>query len=338
MELIRADCVRIAGMAEKNRKNAYISVDIEHTESVYYMITNTAINHAIDYILEHINEEQLSVDMVAAHCNFSKFYFSRLFKAEIGESIYAFIKRLKLEQSAFRLKTQPSRSITEICYDYGYSSSNYSSAFRQQYQMAPMSFRKEIYRNTIQHAFFHKAEHEIESFADCDKKITIKELPDFFVIYERRIGNYHCLSDNWNHFLQKYRDFLTNDTLFLERTFDDPSITNQDGCLYDICISMDKERIFEYTKSYMQSNASYAAPYKLQNHLLDNTCTIQGGKCIVYPFKGHAKYIFAAYQTIFCVWLPQTQYQLDNRCGFDIYHYVDFPTMYMELDICIPIK
>ena len=34
------------------------------------MITNETINHAIDYILRHINEE-LSVGDVASHCHFS---------------------------------------------------------------------------------------------------------------------------------------------------------------------------------------------------------------------------------------------------------------------------
>lgn len=77
------------------------------------MIKNETINHAIDYILQHINEE-LSVDDVAAYCHFSKYHFSRMFKEETGESVYAFIKRLKLEQSAFRLKVEPNRTVTDI--------------------------------------------------------------------------------------------------------------------------------------------------------------------------------------------------------------------------------
>lgn len=41
------------------------------------MIINETVNHAIDYILQHINED-VSVDDVAAHCHFSKYYFRRL--------------------------------------------------------------------------------------------------------------------------------------------------------------------------------------------------------------------------------------------------------------------
>lgn len=276
-------------------------------------INNEAVNRAVDYILQHINEE-ISVADVATHCHFSQFYFSRMFKEEMGESIYAFIKRLKLEQSAFRLKIEPDKRVTDIGYDFGYSPSNYSSVFRQQYQVNPVAFRKDIYRRTLHHPFFHKREEELESFEECNRKIKIKEVPDFFVLYERRIGNYHDLSIDWGSFLEKYQELITNRTIFLERTFDDPSITDMDGCIYDICMTIDS--VCD----------------------LENTCVIQGGKCAVYPFKGLAKHIYAAYQVIFQKWLPQSGYELDSRCGFDIYHLVDSDSMYMELDICLPIR
>ena len=96
---------------------------------------------AVGYILEHVGES-LTVDQVADHCHFSKFYFSRRFKAETGESPYAFIRRARLETSAFRLKTEPDRSVTDIGWDYGYSSSNYSTVFRQRFGARPVEFRK----------------------------------------------------------------------------------------------------------------------------------------------------------------------------------------------------
>lgn len=276
------------------------------------MITNQIINHAIDYILQHINEE-LSVDDVAAQCHFSKYYFSRMFKEQTGESVYAFIRRLKLEQSAFRLKVEPDRAVTDIGYDFGYSPSNYSWMFRKQYQTNPVDFRRKSYERALRHPFYHATRSHMETFEECDRKIVIKNVPDYYVVYERRIGNYRSLSGQWNEFIKKYQDYVTGNTLFLERTFDDPSITDTDGCLYDICMSVDEDC------------------------QLENTCTIEGGRCAVYTYKGLARYIYAAYQTIFTVWLPHTRYRLDNRSGFDIYRKVDSSTDYMELDICMPI-
>ena len=43
------------------------------------MITSEAVNRAIDYILEHL-EEDLSLEKVAMHCHFSKYYFFLIYK------------------------------------------------------------------------------------------------------------------------------------------------------------------------------------------------------------------------------------------------------------------
>lgn len=306
------------------------------------MITNEAVNRAIDYILQHIHEE-LSVDDVAAYCHFSKYHFSRMFKKETGESVHAFIRRMKLEQSAFRMKVEPERTVTDIGCEFGYSPSNYSWMFRQRYQTNPVSFRRNVEQATVRHAFMHldaaalrsPGAHGgegsvsgtyscLESFEECDRKITIRNLPDYFVLYERRIGSYRHLSGPWDEFIGKYREFVTRDTQFLERTFDDPVITDADGCLYDICMSVDR--------SAVNADAlKVSAP-------MYNTCTIEGGKCAVYPYKGLGKHIYAAYQTIFTVWLPRTPYTLDYRSGFDIYHKVDSRSGYLEMDICMPLK
>ena len=278
------------------------------------MITSDSINQAIDYILQNINEE-VTLEDVAEFCHFSKYYFCRLFKAQTGESVYAFIKRVKLEQSAFRLKVEQMRPITEIGADYGYSASNYSAAFKLHYHMAPIDFRRRSRKHSMEHPFFHQEKWQVESFEECNGKIAIEEIPDYFVIYERYFGSYESLSRDWDAFIEKYQEYITKDTKLLERTYDDPAVTSAENCLYDICMSVHGDC------------------------LLKNTTRIQGGRCIVYHFQGHAKYIYAAYQTIFLIWLPKTSYELDaGRSLFDIYHMVDRDTMYMELDICVPIK
>lgn len=277
------------------------------------MITNELVNQAIDYILQHIGEE-IKIEDVAAHCHFSKFYFSRIFKMETGKSIYAFIKSAKIDQSAFRLKVEKDKTITDIGYYYGYSPSNYSSVFHKEKNISPVNFRKNIKQISFEHSFYHKEINQLESFEECNKKITIEVVEDYYVIYERRIGNYHNLSKDWSEFLEKYKAYNKPDTILLERTFDDPSITDVDNCLYDICMTVDK------------------------NCSLKNTCVIQGGKYAVYHFKGKVQQIYAAYQNLFNVWFPNVEYQLDERYGFEIYRDINCDTMEMVLDIYFPIK
>ncbi len=57
------------------------------------MIANEYVNRAIDYIQSRIGEN-LTVDEIAAHCNFSRFHFSRMFKAETGESLGSLVRHL----------------------------------------------------------------------------------------------------------------------------------------------------------------------------------------------------------------------------------------------------
>lgn len=115
-------------------------------EGLKVIIKKSLINKSIEYILQHIDEE-ISIEDVANYCNFSKYHFSRMFKAETGISLYSFIKRIKMDQSAVSLKVEKDKTITDIGINYGYSSSNYSSAFSKQYSICPKRShgnRKEI--------------------------------------------------------------------------------------------------------------------------------------------------------------------------------------------------
>jgi AraC family transcriptional regulator len=277
------------------------------------VIRNEYINRAIDYILNHLNKE-LSVEDIASYIGFSRFHFSRLFKKETGEGIFAFIKRIRLEQSAFRLKVETDKTITEIGGDYGYSSSNYSTSFKQHHEISPAEFRQGILQKSLTNPFYHNGDVTLESYEACNKKITMEIFEDQPVIYQRFKGNYLDLSHHWDEFQKRYKDCITEETLFLERTYNDPSITKIDECLYDICMSVP------------------------ENCSLENIYIIKGGKFAVYHFKGHVKQIYSAYQNIFNVWMPQSNYQLDDRYDFEIYRKIDCDFNDMEIDLCIPVR
>lgn len=277
------------------------------------MITKELVNKSIDYIIQHL-EEEISIEDVADYCHFSKYYFSRVFKAETGESIYAFIKRLKMDQSALRLKMEKNKSITDIGCDYGYSASNYSSAFKKHHNISPAEFRKSKNTSCVTHPFYEDKLARFKSFEEYDKQILIQELDDFVVIYERHIGNYMDLDKNWCDFTEKYKDYFKEDTLLLERSYADPSITSLDQCLYDICMTVD------------------------DNCSLDNVTTVQGGKFAVYRFDGLVEDIFVAFQGLFSIWLADSGYEMDERYGLDIYRAIDRENMHVVMDLCIPIK
>lgn len=147
------------------------------------MIANEIVNMAIDYILNNITKD-ITVEEVAKHCNFSRFYFSRMFKMATGEGVYEFIKKTKMEHSAFRLKVEKGRSVTDIGVKYGYSSSNYSSTFKQHHDMSPAKFRSSIVELSMENPIFGDATPGFESLEECSEKITIEILKDYHVIYQ----------------------------------------------------------------------------------------------------------------------------------------------------------
>lgn len=76
------------------------------------------VNQSMDYIMQYLNEK-LSLDTVSAQFFISKYHFARIFKEVTGETVYSFIKRCKVDQSAIDMKLNPAKAITDIGLDYG---------------------------------------------------------------------------------------------------------------------------------------------------------------------------------------------------------------------------
>jgi AraC family transcriptional regulator len=277
------------------------------------MIKKEVINQSIDYIIEHL-DEKLTLEDVAEHIHFSKYYFDRSFKEATGEGVYEFIKRLKMDQSAVDLKLEKEKPITDIGLDYGYSSSNYSSAFRKHHNVSPVEFRNSTYVTGMSNPFYPEGLTGFDTFENYNSKIEIRCIPDYVTIFERMIGNYYELKEKWFAFLDQYRDYMKADTLLLERFYDDPAITDLNRCICDICMTTEE-------------------PCGL-----DNITTVKGGKYATYRFEGKIKDIFCTIQGIFSVWLPESGYEMDQRYGLNIYQHMDRENEYVRMDLCIPIK
>ena len=279
-------------------------------------IRSAIINQAISYIFDHIDEE-ISVDDVAKHCSYSKYHLMRLFKEDTDEALYQFIKRVRIERSAWKLKVEKDRSVTEIGTDYGYSASNFATAFKKHLNISPTDFRKTSEQLVEQSSFSHGI--SLDDIEDSGKRITVEYMEPMLVVYERKKGNYHHLPAEWCKFIEKYSYLASEDTLYIECTIDDPSITDEDSCMFELCQTIEPD------------HPALKDHPKLFTHVFD------GGKYAVYHFKGFPQFLFMVYQEVFCRWLSRTGNQLDERPILDIYRYVG-EDGYMEIDICFPIR
>lgn len=159
----------------------------------------------------------------------------------------------------------------------------------------------------------------LDDIEDSGKRITIEHLDPMLVVYERKKGNYHNLPAEWCEFIEKYSHLISEDTLYIECTIDDPSITHEDNCMYELC------------QTIASDHPALNEDPGLLTHMFD------GGTYAVYHFKGFPQFLFMVYQEVFCRWLSRTGNQLDERPILDIYRYVG-EDGYMEIDICFPIQ
>lgn len=279
-------------------------------------IRRAVINKAIDYIFDNIDED-ITADDVAKHCAYSKYHLMRMFKEDTDEALYQFIKRIRLERSAWRLKVEKDKSITEIGVDLGYSSSNFATAFKKQLNVSPVDFRKSSEQMVEESSFSHGI--SIDELEETENLITVEHLDSFLVVYERKKGNYNQMPEDWCRFIKKYKHLANEDTVYIESTIDDPSITDENSCMYELCQTITPDH------PVLKENSDIF------------THTFDGGKYAVYHFKGFPQFLFMIYQEVFCRWLSKTGNQLDNRPIFDIYRNVG-EDGYMEIDICFPLK
>lgn len=151
------------------------------------------INAVIDYIDTHL-EEKLNLDELSRVAQFSKYHFHRIFSAFMGESLYAFITRLRVERAAALL---PSRraSITDIAFSLGFDdSATFARAFKKRFGISAGRWTQKQHSKINQAARAFPEYHElilntgnrgIES-----SEIEEYQLPETELLYLRYRGPY----------------------------------------------------------------------------------------------------------------------------------------------------
>ena len=85
--------------------------------------------------------EPLDVGAVAAVAHISPAHFSRSFRAVFGETPHRYLQRRRVERAMFILR-ETDRSITDVCFDGGFSSlGTFSRTFRNIVGDSPTAYR-----------------------------------------------------------------------------------------------------------------------------------------------------------------------------------------------------
>src|SRR2546425_699701 len=85
--------------------------------------------------------EPLDVRAVAAVAHLSEAHFIRSFRAAFGETPHHYLQRRRVERSMFLLR-ETDRSVTDICFDVGFTSlGTFSRTFREIVGERPSDYR-----------------------------------------------------------------------------------------------------------------------------------------------------------------------------------------------------
>jgi AraC family transcriptional regulator len=104
------------------------------------------VNRAIDHVHQHL-ADPLTLAEVARAAAFSPYHFHRIFRGITGETLHAFILRVRLERALYLRAHHPRTSFTDIALACGFaSSSDFSRSFKRHYGVSPRSFDLDAYR------------------------------------------------------------------------------------------------------------------------------------------------------------------------------------------------
>ena len=100
--------------------------------------------NVVSRVKNYINENyarEITLDEASRMVDISPYYFSKLFKQEVGETFIEYLTRTRI-RNARRLLEDPRHSIKEVCMMCGYSDPNYFSRIFKKYEgMTPSEYR-----------------------------------------------------------------------------------------------------------------------------------------------------------------------------------------------------
>lgn len=134
------------------------------------------IEKALFFMEQHIAEPFSLTQLADAAC-LSPHHFHRLFKQEMKETPKAYFDRVRMEQIAHMMVVRKDLTITDMAFDYGYSSpAAFTRAFKGTYKMTPRTYRDSVRAQHKERLEQHWASlDEGESFKP--QQLMVKHMP-----------------------------------------------------------------------------------------------------------------------------------------------------------------
>lgn len=241
------------------------------------------------FIENNLDEELLLAEIAKVAC-MSPYHFHRIFHGLTGETVNAFVRRLRMEKAANKLR-YTEEPVTDIALDSGYETpSSFSRAFQKTIGDSPKRYRTEN-----------------RDLAELNKKITNKEkkmitpeitkIKETPVLFVRKVGSYEeTPSLAWKELMQfaKENHLNLSEAKRYSISLDNPTITDEEKLRFDACLTAPKEMIEKGSVGRK---------------------TLRGGKYAVFIHEGAYEKLEETFTEIFRDWYPESKEKIaDAPC------------------------
>lgn len=242
----------------------------------------------------------LSLADIARTAHFSPYHFHRIFTGMTGESVGAFLRRLRLARAAHRL-AYGTRPVTDVALEAGFEAPEaFTRAFRTAYGQPPSAWRETFRERGRPRDLSELLPPISEEERIMELNVTIKRLPPLKVALVRHVGPYDQCEGAWEKLcgLAGPLGLFGPHTQFIGLGHDDPRITPPEKIRYDACLTVPED---------------FAGTSDLP------TASIGDGEYATAVVKGPYSGLAGAYAWLCGVWGPDSGREFAAKPSMEVY-------------------
>ncbi len=221
------------------------------------------VKEALEFIDEHL-DEQITLEIVAKHFNFSAYYFHRLFSVIVGKTMAVYVNERRMQRACIQLSSTDQR-IIDIGFGCGFNSAQaFSRAFKLFNGLSPKEYRSQGFSPIVVTAeelimrFTNRLKGGIylnPKIIKCDELIiagvsgdeVIKLPASKFASFEIYVTNgYESENNAMNEWLETnqegYTEKLLDNTHYCVEYYDERFNGSESGSIVEIWIPIEKSK------------------------------------------------------------------------------------------------
>jgi AraC family transcriptional regulator len=246
---------------------------------------------AVLHVEQHLRDP-LTVESLADVACISEYHFHRLFRLWSGESVIEYVRRLRLEHAAYRLRATR-RAVQLIAQDVGYESADaFGRAFKERFGESPSDYRRQWAGSGAEPSPIVVRPRLEKHDGGTDPAVTVRRLSGWSLVCLRKNGPYQHVWMAWEELGLWVRDHapaLANAPR-MGISHDDPDMVSREKIRYDACyvVPMEEVALKEQVRPPLHWREMPDGDYAITRH------------------QGPYHELSQAFRRLFLAWLPKS--------------------------------